>query len=61
VELGLRPNVEEMYLFFGRYNRDKDGMLKYSEFTDAFMPVDQHYARILGTKRLQYSQIPGKS
>ena len=35
-----------------------DGLLKYSEFTSAFLPVDQHYARQLGSKRLQYCNQP---
>ena len=35
-----------------------DGLLKYSEFTSAFMPVNQHFARELGSKRLQYVDPP---
>ena len=31
---------EDCYLIFLRFNRDTDGLLKYSEFTSAFMPVD---------------------
>ena len=51
-KLDIPATQEDCYLFFIRYNRDLDGLLKYSEFTDAFMPVDQHYARNLGSKRL---------
>ena len=60
-DLELPVTQEDCYLLFLRFNRDMDGVLKYSEFTDAFMPIDQHYARQLGSKRLQYSQPPSKS
>lgn len=49
---------EDCYLVFHRFNRDMDGLLKYSEFTNAFLPIDQHYARQLGSKRLQYCSQP---
>ena len=52
---------EDCYLIFLRFNRDTDGLLKYSEFTSAFMPVDQHYARQLGSKRLQYCAPPSRT
>ena len=59
-DLGLEVQLDHLMLLFKRYGRDQDGTLKYSDFTDAFMPVDQHYARQLGTKKLQYSQVPGR-
>ena len=45
LHVALRKNdivatQEDCYLFFIRYNRDVAGLLKYSEFADAFMPVD---------------------
>ena len=48
-------NVDDCKLLFLRYNRECDGMLRYSEFTDAFMPIDRHHSRLLGTKQLKYS------
>ena len=56
--MDIPATQEDCYLLFLRYNRDVDGLLKYSEFTSAFMPVDQHYARQLGSKRLQYCHPP---
>lgn len=56
--LDIPATQEDCYLLFNRMNRDSDGLLKYSEFTTAFMPVDQHYARQLGSKRLQYCHPP---
>lgn len=60
-DLDVPITQEDCYLLFLRFNRDMDGVLKYSEFTDAFMPIDQHYARQLGSKRLQYSQPPSRN
>lgn len=31
---------DDCFLVFHRINRDMDGLLKYSEFTATFMPVD---------------------
>lgn len=39
-KLEIAATQEDCYLFFIRYNKEVDGLLKYSEFTDAFMPVD---------------------
>jgi len=44
-ELELILSVDDCKMLFARYNREMDGALKYSEFTDSFMPMDQHYAR----------------
>ena len=38
LDLGLRVNIDEVHLVFDRFNRMEDGELKYSEFSDAFMP-----------------------
>ena len=44
-KLDIPATQEDCYLVFHRMNRDMDGLLKYSEFSAAFMPVDQHCAR----------------
>lgn len=51
-ELGLKCNIDEVHMVFEKLNTLGDGMLKYSEFSEAMMPQDQHYARLLGTKKL---------
>lgn len=38
LDLGLRVNIDEVHLVFDRFNRMENGELKYSEFSDAFMP-----------------------
>ena len=57
--MDIPATQEDCYLLFHRFNRDMDGLLKYSEFTSAFLPTDQHYARQLGSKRLQYQPTNG--
>lgn len=59
--LSVMATHEDCYLLFHRINREVDGLLKYSEFTSTFMPVDQHYARQLGSKRLQYCAPPSRA
>ena len=49
-KLGLVPNQDELELFFMRYDRDRDGRLRFTEFADAFVPLDPHYAQILNQR-----------
>ena len=37
-ELGLKCNIDEIHLVFEKMNISADGMLKYSEFSEAMMP-----------------------
>jgi hypothetical protein len=60
LDLGLRVNIDEIHLVFDRFNKLDDGELRYSEFSDAFMPQDLQVARLLGTKKLSYLSRPGK-
>ena len=46
--------IESVHLFFDHFNKTGDGKLRYSEFSDAFMPYDEHYSRLLGVKRIQF-------
>jgi hypothetical protein len=57
--MGLKLSMDEVHLAFEKFNSLSDGMLKYSEFSEAMMPLDQHYARLLGTKKLQFISKPG--
>jgi Ca2+-binding EF-hand superfamily protein len=49
-DFNLVVALDDCRLLFQRYNREQDGALKYSEFTDAFFPFDHKHARLLGTK-----------
>ena len=49
--LGLVPSQDELELFFQRYDRDMDGSLRFTEFCDAFIPLDPHIGQILNTRQ----------
>lgn len=40
----------DIHLYMARYDRDKDGKLKYSEFCDSFLPIDPFHASLLAKK-----------
>jgi Ca2+-binding EF-hand superfamily protein len=46
----------ELEPFFKRFDKDQDTYLRYSEFCEAFLPVDSHFAALLAQK--QPSQMP---
>lgn len=37
-DIGVFSTYEELELFFNRYDRDRDGKLRFAEFSDAFSP-----------------------
>lgn len=41
--LEIVPSTEEIDLVFTRYDKDRDGQLRFSEFCDAFVPYDRSY------------------
>jgi hypothetical protein len=43
-EIGVYPDHEELALFFKRYDKDNDGRLRFSEFSDSFTPLDNYYS-----------------
>lgn len=36
--------LQDIELFLNVFDKDQNGRLKYSEFCDAFLPLDTHYA-----------------
>jgi len=58
--LDLNLVIDDCKLFFRRHNQEQDGRLKYSEFTEAFLPLDEKYARLLGTRQLKYCHPPSR-
>lgn len=42
--LEIVPTNLEIELFFQRYDRDKDGRLRFAEFCEAFVPLDKNWA-----------------
>ena len=41
---------DELALFMKRFDKDSDKKLRYSEFCDAFLPVDSFHASLLAKK-----------
>ena len=60
MDLGLSVTPDDLQDLFTKFNTERDDRLKFSEFSDAFMPKDDHYARILGAKRLAYVARAGR-
>jgi len=50
MEIGLCCRDEELILFMNRFDKDKDNFLRYSEFCDAFLPIDSFHASLLAKK-----------
>lgn len=53
--LNLDMKEDDLVLFFNRY-AETDNAFTYSNFSDAFLPCDEYYCRLLIGKRLQYNQ-----
>ena len=47
---GYYPNKEDLYLFFRRFDRDIDGKLRFSDFSEAFTPMQVEYASLLNNR-----------
>jgi len=54
-DLDVFPSTNEMYLIMKKYNKDEDGLLKYSEFCDLIRPKDAGYAQLLGDRKPTYA------
>ncbi len=46
-KFGIYPNREEMFLFMRKYDKDKDGRLRFSNFGDMVTPKQNDYANLL--------------
>jgi Ca2+-binding EF-hand superfamily protein len=49
-DIGIYPSLDELELYFKRYDKDGDGRLKFSEFCDSFTPLDNYYATLLNRR-----------
>jgi len=56
-EINLCCKEEELLLFMQRFDKDRDNHLRYSEFCDAFLPIDSFHASLLA-KKAPLSAIP---
>jgi hypothetical protein len=55
-EFGTYPHKDDVYLFVRRYDKDSDGRLLYSDFSDAFTPRDMLSQQILGRRQAHHLQ-----
>lgn len=46
----LAVSSRDISLYMTRYDRDRDGKLRYSEFCDSFLPIDRFHASLLAKK-----------
>jgi len=49
-ELGIFPNKEDLYLFIRRFDRDNDGRLRFTDFSDGFMPLQPEYYKLIKSR-----------
>ena len=48
--IGVYPSNEELDLFIKRYDKNNDLRLRFSEFCDAFTPLDNYYGTLLNRR-----------
>ncbi len=53
-DLGHYSHRELIYLFVRRFDRDNDGRLLYSDFSDAFSPKSINHAISLSNRKAYY-------
>jgi len=46
-DLGLHPSREDIFLFIRRFDKNGDGKLRFSDFGEGFVPMQNEYARLL--------------
>lgn len=49
-DIGIYPSIDELDLFFKRYDKNQDGRIRFSEFCDAFSPLDTYYGTVLNRR-----------
>jgi len=56
--IGVYPTAEEVELFVTRYDRSHDRRLSFSEFCEAFLPMDQHYSNLVNRRNANRVRRP---
>lgn len=49
-EMNIFPHKEDVFLFTRHYDRDSDGRLLYSDYCDAFSPLEQQSSECLSKR-----------
>ena len=50
-DIGIYASYDEIELFFKRYDKNRDGKLRFSEFCDSMCPIDGYYSQILNRRK----------
>jgi len=56
-DLGVAESHDAVELFFMRHDRNEDGLIAFSEFTDAFMPNESYYGSIVGRRTSSHKKV----
>lgn len=49
-DIGIFPSLEELELYIKRWDKNNDHRLRFSEFSDSFIPLDHYYANLLNRR-----------
>jgi hypothetical protein len=49
-DIGMLATYDEVELFINRYDKDRDGKLRFAEFCDAFIPRDYYLSLTLNRR-----------
>lgn len=53
-DIGIYPTKDELHLFYKRYDRDNDGLLKFSDFSELVTPSSTEYAALSKSRMPNY-------
>ena len=56
-DIGVSVSLEEVELFFKRYDRDRDGRLSFCEFASSLIPKDCYQADILNRRQSSHMRV----
>ena len=51
------PSEDEIELLFQRYDKDRDGRLRFAEFCEIFVPIDRNYADVINSRESHVRSI----
>ncbi|EAR90151.2 EF hand protein (macronuclear) [Tetrahymena thermophila SB210] len=49
--LNIFYNIEDIFLFYRKFDKDHDGRLRFSDFIDAFLPKQKEYAKMINCRQ----------
>jgi len=55
-ELSVFPTNDELYLVLRKFDKDNDGLLRFSDLSEILTPKDAEYAEVLNKREAAYTQ-----